>query len=74
MTEERDRDPTMEELNEAQAAERKASYERTLAALRRVLSNEDGFARIEAISDEEWDTAQALDDKDEEQEADRGAT
>ena len=75
MTEQRpteERDPsemTREELNQWAEEQRKASYERTLANLKRVLSNEDGIARISAISNEEWDRAQALDDEDAAREA-----
>lgn len=46
--------------------EREESLEQTVAALAAITSNEDGFRRLEAISDEEWDAALAeslLDDE-----------
>ena len=55
--------PQWEELSEQDEQRRKESYERTLANLKRVLGNEDGFARLEAISDEEWEEARRLDDE-----------
>jgi hypothetical protein len=42
---------------------RKARREKRLERIRAALDNEDGFERIEAITDEEWDAAQQADDE-----------
>jgi len=51
------------EQAEKDEAERKRTLAETLDAVNAVLKNEDGFQRIEAITDDEWDRAQQLDDE-----------
>ena len=58
--------------DELDAEERKRTRDLTLSELA-ALGNADGLARLEAISDEEWDAAQAADDQAAaEQEAENG--
>jgi hypothetical protein len=54
--------PTPEEQLEAYLEERQRTLDLTLSELDKTLDNSDGFRRLEAITDEEWDEAQARDD------------
>ena len=50
-------------LDKRQARQRAALRRALNAGLAAVLSNDDGFRRLEAISDEEWAAAVATDDE-----------
>ena len=51
------------ELWRQQREEREARAEKRRARIREALDNSDGFERLEAISDEEWNAAQKADDE-----------
>jgi len=55
--------PSLEELDERDARRRKRSLRRTRDAVKKMLDNSDGFARLKAITDEEWAEAVRQDDE-----------
>jgi hypothetical protein len=55
--------PTLKELDESDAQRRALSFELSLDSLRRVLDPSDKIARLEAISDEEWQAAVEADEE-----------
>ena len=55
--------PSLEELDERDDRRRKRSLRRTQGAVKATLDNSDGFARLRAITDEEWAEAVRQDDE-----------